>query len=320
MTRSATSRATTATSCDAVLLLGFGGPESPEQVRPFLAHVLRGRPVPASRIEEVAHHYAAIGGSSPFKVWTERQRTALEAQLGARVPIHVGMWHTAPFCVDVLRELSERGVRDVLVLIMAAFHDQTTLQRYHAVVDEALAELAPVTMRVRYARSPEHWNGFYQAGVEHIRAAQAALPGEVRDAAKLLFTAHSVPTTVGMSSGYVASYERAAGRIARELGVPEFDCVYQSRSGSPRDSWLEPDVCDALRREAAAGTRAVVLAPIGFVCDHVEVLYDLDIEAQHVAQQLGLTMTRAATAGTHPAYISALVESVREALSHAPAV
>ncbi|MET0389240.1 MAG: ferrochelatase [Polyangiales bacterium] len=303
---------------DAVLLLGFGGPESPADIRPFLAHVLKGRPVPPSRLEEVAHHYEQIGGRSPFNDWTRRQCAALKECLDALdlpLGLHIAMWHAAPFCEDVVRDLARGGARKLLVVIMAAFYDQSTVQRYTAVVEEAAAKAAADgagPIEIQYTRSPEHWDGFYRAAASQVRAAASQLPAALRSEAKVLFTAHSVPTEVGHSSGYVASFERAAARISDELGITHTRCVYQSRSGSPRDPWLEPDVCSALEEEAAQGTKAVLLAPIGFVCDHVEVLFDLDVEAAALAQKLGLPLVRAQTVGTHPEYITALASAVRE--------
>jgi protoporphyrin/coproporphyrin ferrochelatase len=301
-------------SLDAVLLIAFGGPTQPDEIRPFLAHVLRGRPVPPERIEEVAQHYESIGGRSPLNDHTERQRAALQAELsrgGLALPVVMGMWHAKPWLHDVLRELAERGARRIAGVVMASFLDQSTQQRYAAVVDEALAQIGIPELRVEYARGPADQRGFIAANVAQIEAARAQLPAAERASARLLFTAHSVPSAVGASSGYVSMFEGAARQIAQQLGVPSARCVYQSRSGSPREPWLEPDVCDALRQEAAAGARAVVLAPIGFVCDHVEVLYDLDVEAAHVARELGIPLARAETVSTRPEYVSALADSVR---------
>jgi ferrochelatase len=305
-----------AAAFDAVLMIAFGGPTRPEEIRPFLEHVLRGRPVPPGRIDEVAHHYEIIGGRSPLNDHTEQQRAALAARLaqrGAALPVRMGMWHAQPFVLEVLRELAQQGARRIAGLVMASFHDRTTMQRYRDVVDQALTEIAQPGLQVEYLRGPERHPGFIAANVEHILAARARLPEDQRAAARLLFTAHSVPTAVGQSSGYVASFEATAARIARELAVAEARCVYQSRSGSARDPWLGPDVRDALREEAAGGTRAVIVAPIGFVCDHVEVLYDLDVEASRLARELGLAFTRASTVALHPAYIEALADSVLHA-------
>jgi ferrochelatase len=297
---------------DAVLMVGFGGPERQEQIRPFLAHVLKGRPVPPQRIEEVAHHYEVIGGRSPFNALTEKQRSALQLLLAARgleLPVRAGMWHAEPFCHDVLRGLAERGARKIVVVITAAFYDRATVQRYSAVVEEARSALDRPDLTITYIRSPELHPAFCSANAARIRTALADVP----EGAKLMFTAHSVPTAVGASSGYVASFEGAAARIAAAIGVTDYRCVYQSRSGGPNDSWLEPDVCAALRAEAGSGTRAVVLAPIGFVCDHVEVLYDLDVEAAALAQALGIQLARAGTVGDHPDYIRALADQILSA-------
>jgi ferrochelatase len=298
---------------DAVLLIGFGGPTAPDQIRPFLEHVLRGRPVPPGRIDEVAHHYEAIGGRSPFNDYTELQRAALQQRLaatGAALPVRMGMWHAEPFVIDVLRELTRAGARRLLGVVMASFYDSTTLQRYAMVVDEARQKLGHPDLQFDYIRSPEQHAGFIEANADRIQEAFAKLPEDKRADARLMFTAHSVPTAIGQNSGYVASFETAAMRIARKLGRTDYRCVYQSRSGGPNDSWLEPDVCDALRQEGAGS--AVVLAPIGFVCDHVEVLYDLDVEAREVANTLGISLARAGTVGAHPQYIEALASEIRE--------
>jgi ferrochelatase len=300
---------------DAVLLIGFGGPTRPDEIRPFLEHVLRGRPVGPGRIDAVAHHYELIGGRSPFNELTELQRAALElrlAEVGHAVPVAMGMWHVRPFVLEVLRDLAQRGMRRIAGVVMAAFYDRVTLQRYAAVVDEALATLAIPDLQVQYIRSPERQVGFIAANVEHIRATRALLSEPLRRKSRLLFSAHSVPTAIGQSSGYVASFEAAAQRIAGELEVSDYRCVYQSRSGAPSDPWLEPDVGDALREEVSNGATALVLAPIGFVCDHVEVLYDLDIEAAQLAHTLGVPLLRAPTVGTHPKYVDALANSLHD--------
>jgi ferrochelatase len=294
---------------DAVLLIAFGGPTQPDEIRPFLEHVLRGRPVPPSRIDEVAHHYELIGGRSPLNDHTERQRAALEtrlAELGTPLDVAMGMWHAKPFLLDVLRGLAAKGKRRIAGVVLASFYDTSTIGRYRAVIDEALAEIALPDLTVKYIDSPERHDGFITANVDYIRAAAASLPADPR----LMFTAHSVPTAVGQSSGYVESFERAANSCATRLGIRDYRCVYQSRSGSPREPWLEPDVCAALRAEADGGTRAVILAPIGFVCDHVEVLYDLDVEAAAVARELGISLARASTCSVHPAYIGALADGI----------
>jgi ferrochelatase len=302
---------------DAILLVAFGGPTRPEDIRPFLAHVLRGRPVPPSRIEEVAHHYELIGGRSPLNDLTEQQRAALEARLRARgitLPVALGMRHAAPFVADVLRDLVLAGTRRVLVVIMAAFHDHATVERYAMSVDDAAKQL-DAALTLAYASGPSEHAGFVAASVDHIRAAFARLPAPLQADADLVFTAHSVPTAVGQASGYVALYEDAARRIAQALGrAGRYRLAYQSRSGSPREPWLEPDICEVIKEATERGTRAVVAAPIAFVCDHVEVLYDLDVEAAAAASAGGIAWARASTVGNHPAYIEALADRVAAGL------
>jgi ferrochelatase len=300
---------------DAILLIAFGGPEKPEDIRPFLRHVLAGRPVPPSRIEEVAHHYEVIGGRSPINELTARQGDALGERLaaaGVKLPLVLGMWHAPPFIADTLQRLAADGARRVIGVVMAAFHDTATLGRYAAAVDAGIAALELPAFSLRYAGSPETLPGFTQANADAIRAAFDRVPAEQRAKALLVFTAHSVPVEVGERAGYVARYQAAAESIARALGVSEYRLAYQSRSGNPRDPWLEPDIGSVVRAEAASGRPALVVAPIGFVCDHVEVLYDLDVEARQIANEVGIRLERASSVTTHPAYIDALAQTVLE--------
>lgn len=295
----------------AVLLIAFGGPERPEEIRPFLRHVLAGRSVAPSRLEEVAHHYEAIGGRSPLNELTRAQGAALSARLaalGVTLPVELGMWHAPPFIADALRGMAKAGVRRVIAVVMAALHDGTTLARYRAAVDAGLCDLPE--LEVIYADSPERSDGFLSANADHIRAAFERLQPALAPEARLVFTAHSVPEPIGQASGYVERYTQAAQRIAQLLGVSDYRLAYQSRSGKPADPWLEPDIGAVVREEAAQGRRALVLAPIGFVSDHVEVLYDLDVEAAQIAATLGVALVRAQTVTTHARYIDALAHAV----------
>lgn len=304
-------------SFDAIMLIAFGGPEKPEDIRPFLRHVLAGRPVPPSRIEEVAHHYEVIGGRSPINELTAKQGAALAERLAARgvqLPIELGMWHAPPFIADTLAKFAADGKRRVLGVVMAAFHDTATIERYDGAVREGIAALGLPDFSLRYAASPEEHPGFVHANAELIRAAFDRISDALRSDARLVFTAHSVPVQVGEQSGYVVKYRSAAERIARELGLGDYGLAYQSRSGNPRDPWLEPDIGAVLRAEAAQGRKALVVAPIGFVCDHVEVLFDLDVEAAQIAREIGVTLERAQSVTTHPAYIDALAQTVLNAL------
>jgi len=303
---------------DAVMLIAFGGPEAPEEIRPFLRRVLAGRPVPPSRIEEVAHHYELIGGRSPINELTARQGAALAerlATLGQKLPVVLGMWHAPPLIGETLQRLAADGARRVIGVVMAAFHDTATLGRYAAAVDAGIAALELPAFSLRYAGSPEGLPGFTQANADAIRAAFERVAEDLRGEAQLVFTAHSVPVEVGERAGYVARYQAAAESIARALGLRQYRLAYQSRSGNPRDPWLEPDIGSVVRAEAASGRRALVVAPIGFVCDHVEVLYDLDVEAMRIANEAGIRLERASSVTTHPAYIDALAQTVLECVA-----
>ena len=303
-------------SFDAVLVIAFGGPESMSEVRPFLARVLAGRPVPPERLEEVVHHYELIGGRSPLNEITRRQAQALQAALasgGSALPVAIGMRNSTPFIVDTLRELSARGCRRVLGVIMAAHESEASHGRYREAVLTAQRELGADAPEVQYSADFHDHPGFIAASVEHTRAAVLQLPGAVRAAARLVFTAHSIPTAIAERSPYVQQISRSAALVAAEVGAGDPLIAYQSRSGSPRDPWLEPDVNSLIRAQAAQGVHGLVLCPIGFVCDHVEVLYDLDVEAAQTARTAGVALARAQSVNDHPAFIAALAERVRQA-------
>lgn len=301
---------------DAVLMIAFGGPESMDEVRPFLRRVLEGRPVPEARFEEVVDHYAKVGGRSPLGEVTRAQAAAVEAALaasGLTLPVVVGMRNSAPFLRDTIAQLQARGCRRILGLIMAAHQSPASDGRYRQAVEAALGEIAVRRPQLGYTRGFHDHPGFIAANVAHVREARARLPEDQRARALLVFTAHSIPAAVATGSPYVPQLEQGAALVADALALREYRLAYQSRSGSPRDPWLEPDVNALIREQAARGTRAIVLCPLGFLCDHVEVLYDLDIEAAQTASQTGVALCRAQTAGLHPAFIGALADRVREA-------
>jgi ferrochelatase len=315
-------RAAPATSAfDAVLVIAFGGPESLDEVRPFLRRVLAGRPIPEARFEAVAHHYEVIGGRSPGPEISRRQTRALETALRARglaLPVVLGMRNSAPFLTDALSEIAARGGRRALGLILAAHESEASHGRYRGSVAAAQKELGERAPEVAYSGSFHTHPGFVAANAEHLARALAALPDP--NAAKLVFTAHSIPTP--MQHPYVAQLEQSARLVAAAVHAAghaaghqdDYRIAYQSRSGAPSDPWLEPDINAVIREEAAAGTRTLALCPLGFVCDHVEVLYDLDIEAAQTAQEVGVQLVRAAAANDHPAFIEALADTTCEAL------
>lgn len=299
---------------EAVLLLAFGGPERPEDVRPFLERVLAGRSVPAGRIEEVAAHYDAVGGRSPLPEWTRRQAATLQARLrdrGRPLPVAVGFRHSAPTIEETLGGLRGRGVERVVGVIMAAHDGPASRDRYRVAVDATCEALGARAPRVELAAGFHDHGGFVRANADHVRAAEAALPAGERDQAVLVFSAHSVP--IAASVPYAAQVAESAHLVAEALGRTSYRVAYQSRSGAPESPWLEPDIAQVIDDEATRGTRHLLVCPIGFVCDHIEVVYDLDRAATAHAAARGLALHRAATAGTHPAFVDALADRIREA-------
>ncbi len=295
---------------DAILLIAFGGPENPDEIRPFLERVTEGRGIPPARLEEVAHHYELIGGRSPLNELTRRQAQGLRERLereGRGTPVYVGMRNWRPFLDETLEALVADGRRRVRGIVLSAFRTEASWDRYIdsvAAAREVLGERAPA---VEYAGP---WAGnplFIRAVADRVAATLEGLPPASR-AAPLVFTAHSVPRSMADASPYVEQFAAAARRVSEAVGAARWRLAYQSRSGNPRDPWLEPDVCDSIEGLARAGENAVVVVPIGFVCDHVEVLYDLDVEARRKALDLGMEYHRAPAVNDHPLFIDMLAE------------
>jgi ferrochelatase len=297
----------------AVLLIAFGGPESMADVRPFLANVLRGRPVPTERIEEVVHHYEVIGGRSPLNQLTFRQADALRSELAAAgrpLPVYVGMRNWHPYLADTLAEMQRAGVRRALGVILAAQQSDASWGRYRRDVAEACEALGGSAPRIDFAPNWHAHPLFIDAVADRARTALAQLTPARRAGVRLVFTAHSIPLAMAAASPYEAQVQVGAALVAEQLGVSGHRLAYQSRSGNPRDLWLEPDIGTVVREEAAAGTRDLLVVPLGFVCDHVEVLYDLDVEARHVADTVGIGFLRAQTVNDHPSFIRMLTAVV----------
>jgi ferrochelatase len=319
-------------SYDALLVVSFGGPEKPADVLPFLENVVRGRGVPRERLLEVEAHYQSFGGVSPLN---QRCRDLIEAlRPGIDLPIYWGNRNWHPFLEDTLRQMAADGIRHAAAFITSAYSSYSSCRQYLDDIAEAAAKVDDAPSVVRLRHFFDH-PGFIAAFTDHTREALRRLPPGLRQGARLVFTAHSIPTSMAASAGpYGGGYEvqlrRAAGLVVDNIrdaaGDPGdgwdgrwdggadggWDLVWQSRSGPPRVPWLEPDVCDHLRALHDRGTRAAVLVPIGFVADHIEVLYDLDVEAAQVAAELGMTVTRASTAGVHPRFVSMVGELLAE--------
>ncbi len=303
---------------DAVLLIAFGGPTAPHEIRPFLANVTKGRPIPPERIEAVAHHYEAIGGRSPLNELTLRQAQALQALLrrdGPDLPVYVGMRNWTPYLHETLAEMAEKGVRRAIGLILSSFQAEASWGRYQNDVAEARLRVGSLAPQIEYAPPWFDQAGFIDATVERVKKALGQIPPADWPGARLIFTAHSIPTAMAEVSPYASQFVLASRLTASRVGHAKWSIAYQSRSGSPREPWLEPDIADVIRECAREGARHVVAAPIGFVCDHVEVLYDLDVEARRVAEAGGVSFLRAAAVNDHPAFIRMLRDLVAETVN-----
>jgi len=297
---------------EAVLIVGFGGPTRREEIRPFLDNVLRGRPVPKERYEEVVRHYEHLGGASPYNDLTIRQARALGAELdrnGPRIPVWVGMRNWEPYLAGAIAEMAGRGVRRALGIIMAAYRSEASWDRYEQNVRDACEQVGSAAPEIDF---PGPWHDhplFIQAVTARVREALGRVDAHSHPRAHLIFTAHSIPVAMASASGYVEQLTESSRLVGRALGIQSWTLAFQSRSGSPREPWLEPDICDTLRK--LSNGRVAVVVPIGFLCDHVEVLYDLDVEAARVAREAGVWMVRAPTIGDHPLFIKMLAAIVR---------
>jgi ferrochelatase len=305
---------------DAVLLVSFGGPQGPDDIRPFLANVLRGRPVPPARIEEVAHHYELFGGVSPITAYTRQQADGLRQQLaalGQPLPVFVGMRNWHPFLAETLQEMSRAGVRRAIGFIMAAQSSYSSCQQYRENVLDARAAIRAqgfADIELTYVPGWHVHDGFLDSNADHVREARARLPAALQARARLIFTAHSIPADMAARSQYVQQLLDSARGVAQRVGTADWSLVYQSRSGRPQDPWLEPDICDYLRASRDEGLEAAVLCPIGFVCDHIEVLYDLDREATQVAEEVGLAISRAEAVNDDPHFIDMMADVVQSTI------
>lgn len=299
-------------SYDALLLLSFGGPEGPDDVMPFLENVTRGRNIPRSRLEGVAEHYHLFGGVSPINRQCRDLIAAIEADFaehGVDLPVYWGNRNWDPYVEDTMRRMADDGVRRALAFATSAYGSYSGSQQYVEDIARARAavgERAPIVDKLRpYFNHP----GFVDAVTDRTRDALAQAPA----GARLVFTAHSIPEEMSGAEAYVAQLMEVSRLVAERVAAPSWDLVYQSRSGRPGQPWLEPDVCDHLGTLRAKGVDAVVLVPAGFVSDHMEVKFDLDVEAREKAGELGMSLTRARSAGTHPAFVSMVRELVAEA-------
>jgi protoporphyrin/coproporphyrin ferrochelatase len=303
---------------DALLVVSFGGPEGMGDILPFLENVLRGRNVPKERLREVAAHYEHFGGVSPLNAHCRALVAALEAAPPGGLPVYWGNRHWHPLLTDTLQRMAGDGVRRALAFVTSAYGSQSGCRQYLDDIARARAEVGERAPEVDKLRRFYNHPGFVEPMAENVKAAFDRVPEPRRGAARLVFTAHSIPRALAATCEYEAELRETAGLVAFALGRPPWSLVYQSRSGPPSQPWLDPDIVDHLRALAASGAKDVVVAPIGFTSDHMEVIYDLDLEARSRAIELGLNMVRAATVGIHPRFVRMVRELVEERLSDAP--
>jgi ferrochelatase len=321
------------TPYDALLLLSFGGPEGPDDVVPFLQNVTRGRGIPAERLKEVGKHYFLFGGVSPINDQNRALLQALRedfADHGLDLPVYWGNRNWAPYLTDTLRDMVRDGRRRVLVLATSAYASYSGCRQYRENLAESLEALKAEGLeppRIDKLRHYFNHPGFLEPMIDGVLESLADLPGDVRDQAHIAFTTHSIPVSAADTSGPVEGHGDGGAYVRQHLDVARliadavrertgvdhpWQLVYQSRSGAPHIPWLEPDICDHLEERHAAGVPAVVMAPIGFVSDHMEVLYDLDTEAKAKAEELGLPVRRSATVGADPRFAAAVRDLVLE--------
>ncbi|MEO8606439.1 MAG: ferrochelatase [Chloroflexota bacterium] len=305
----------TAQPYDAVLILSFGGPEGMCEVIPFLENVLRGRNVPHERLLEVAHHYELFGGVSPINGQNRALIDALREEFdqhGVDLPIYWGNRNWHPLLADTLRQMAADGVQNALAFLTSAYSSYSGCRQYREDIQRAQDEVGVDAPQVSVLRKFYNHPGFIEPNVENIRAALDQIPVDRQPAAHLVFTAHSIPESMARTCTYQAQLMETCRLIADRIGYKNWQMVYQSRSGAPGQPWLGPDVNEYLRTLHAQNVTDMVIAPVGFISDHMEVLYDLDVEARQTAAELGLNLVRAATVGVHPAFISMIRELVLE--------
>jgi len=304
------------TDYDALLFVSFGGPEGPDDVIPFLENVLRGRNVPRQRMLAVAEHYYQFGGVSPINQQNRDLITALGKELaekGPQLPIYWGNRNWHPMLADTLSKMRDDDVRRALAFVTSAFSSYSGCRQYREDIIRAQQEVGDGAPQVDKLRVYFNHPNFIAATSDRVTEALAEIPRDRRASTHLLFTAHSIPIAMANGCDYVLQLNEAASLVAESVQAASWSLVYQSRSGPPTQPWLEPDVCDFLTETSKQRSCSdVVIVPIGFISDHMEVVYDLDTEARDVCCKLKLNMVRAKTVGTHPAFVSMIRELILE--------
>jgi protoporphyrin/coproporphyrin ferrochelatase len=300
---------------DAILVVSFGGPEGMDEVIPFLENVLRGRNVPRERMMQVAHHYEMFGGVSPINAQNRALIAALKNDLdinGPVLPVYWGNRNWHPMLADTLSQMNVDGIKRALAFVTSAYSSYSGCRQYREDIERAREEVGPDAPLVDKLRVFYNHPGFVGPVIENTRAALDRIPEERRRETQIAFTAHSIPNSMAVNCDYEAQLLDTCRLVAAGLGHERWRLVFQSRSGPTAQPWLGPDICDYIRELKEAGTNDLIIAPVGFISDHMEVLYDLDTEARALCAELGMNMVRAATVGTHPAFISMIRELIME--------
>ena len=306
---------------DALLVLSFGGPEGMDDVMPFLENVTRGRNIPRERLEEVAEHYAHFGGVSPINGQNRTLIEAVERELaehGIDLPVYFGNRNGHPLLQDTIEMMRADGVRNSLLFVTSAYSSYSSCRQYREDVARALDALREEDMRFDKIRVFYNHPGFVEPMARRVREALDSLPRDQRDAAEIIFTAHSIPVSMAKGCAYERQLREVSRLVAGIAGATRYQLAWQSRSGPPHVPWLEPDILDELERLHATGVDDVIVVPIGFISDHLEVLFDLDVEAQNRARELGMSMIRVPTVGTDPVFVAMIRELIEERLQQNP--
>lgn len=306
---------------DAIFVVSFGGPEGVDEVVPFLENVTRGRNIPRERLEEVGEHYFMFDGVSPINAQNRALIDALRAELdehGIDLPIYFGNRNWAPYITDTMQQMKDDGVKRAITFFTSAYSSYSGCRQYRENIVEAQGIVGEDAPRFDKIRVFYNHPNFIEVNAEAVQKALDEFPAAERDGVHVAFTAHSIPMGMARNSDYEVQLQEAARLVAEAVGIQNWQLVYQSRSGPPQVPWLEPDIVDHVEALHEQGVDKLVIAPIGFISDHMEVMFDLDVEAKDKADELGMKMARAGSAGTHPRFVSMIRELIQERMTENP--
>lgn len=309
---------TTSQEHDALLLVSFGGPEGPDDVMPFLENVLRGRNVPRERMLEVSEHYQHFGGVSPINEQNRQLLDAIRKDLkanGVDLPVYWGNRNWHPFLTDEMTKMRDDGIKNALAFFTSTYSCYSGCRQYRENIAQAQEQIGENVPEVHKLRMFYNHPLFIEASVDQVMNAFNQIPEELKAETHFLFSAHSIPNSMADNCKYATQLLETCRLVMEQVGEFNWDLVYQSRSGPPTQPWLEPDVCDFLDTLGGKGTKQVVIMPVGFVSDHMEVLFDLDIEAKEKCEELGIGMQRASSVGTHPKFVEMIRHLILERIS-----